>query len=493
MHLIRLTISRFLPLCMVVAVASVATDSRALTIAYANPAGANDFAVDANWVDGVAPGLSDIGLIDGVDGVTDYAYLDSTRSIQRFTIATDNGNMGGLELRNGGNLTALASSVSYIGARGPGHLRLLNGSALATSNTLFVGWGDLAGHGTGTVTQSGGSFSTTAGITMGVSAADTNFAASAGTYNLNSGNINLGSTLIVGLAGNGTFNMNGGSVTTGNFLQIGRTGNGTFTQTAGTLSVNRSSSEAMVIGAVAGGIGKYEISGGSMSVTTSGAGGVALGVAAGTASGTFKIVGSAPTSISITGDYTQNPNSNLSLDIGTGITPISLTGNAKLDGSLNVKFTTTPTPGQAFTIMNYGGTLTGNFALFDNLVDSPAGPNTVPLLISYGSGTADAITLKVALPGDYDKNGIVESADYGLWRQLFGTVGTSDADGNNDSVVDGADYVIWRRGFSAGGSGSGIVQGAAVPEPRSLVLFCLAAVGLHFYASNRRRKLCATN
>jgi len=372
---------------------------RAATIAYANPAGANDFTVGANWTGGVAPGASDIATIDGVDGTIDYCYLDTTRSIQRFTLASNNGNSGGLELRSGATLNATLNNVSYVGARGTANLRIMSGASMTTINVLNVGWGDAAGHGVGTVTQSGGSFAanTSAGnITLGVAAADANFPASVGTYNLNGGVINLGNTLIVGMAGIGYFNMNGGSVTTGSFLQIGRTGTGTFTQTNGILNVNRSSGDAMVIAALAGATGKYEISGGSLSVATTGVNsGVAVGVAAGTANGTFKVVGNGPSSISITGDYRQFAGANLTLEIGSGITPINLSGNATLGGALNVSFSSTPTPGQQFTIMNYGGTQTGSFATFDMLVDSPLGPDTIPLSISYGSGSASAVVLTV--------------------------------------------------------------------------------------------------
>lgn len=375
------------------------TAIRAATIAYANNPGVNDFAVGANWTGGVAPSTADIATIDGVDGVVNYAYLDTARTIQRFTIASANGNSGGIEVRSGGSLTAsITNNVSYVGARGTGYLRILNGGAVATSNVLNVGWGDATGHGTGTVTQSGGSYTgnTTAGnITIGVAAADANFPASVGTYNLSNGSVNLGGSLVVGMAGIGTFNMTGGSVTTGSFLQIGRTGNGAFTQTAGPLIVNRTSSDAMVIGAVAGGVGKYEISGGSLAVNTTGAAGVAVGIPAGTSTGTFKVVGNSATSIAITGDYKQYANSNLSLDIGTGVTPINLTGSATLGGALNVSFTTTPSVGQQFPIMNYGGALTGAFSTFDTLVDSPAGTDSVLLSISYGTGSNSSVVLTV--------------------------------------------------------------------------------------------------
>ena len=86
----------------------------------------------------------------------------------------------------------------------------------------------------------------------------------------------------------------------------------------------------------------------------------------------------------------------------------------------------------------------------------------------------DGVITFSSIPGDYDKNGLVNTADYAKWRQLFGTVGASDADGNGDNVVNGADYVIWRNNLGAAGNGSGSFQGATVPEPSACVLWLLA-------------------
>jgi Calcineurin-like phosphoesterase len=70
------------------------------------------------------------------------------------------------------------------------------------------------------------------------------------------------------------------------------------------------------------------------------------------------------------------------------------------------------------------------------------------------------------LPGDYNRDALVDNFDYQTWRSQFGrTTGWRSADGNGDGVVDSADFVIWRNAF--GGSGSGAAS--AVPEPHSLV------------------------
>ena len=111
-----------------------------------------------------------------------------------------------------------------------------------------------------------------------------------------------------------------------------------------------------------------------------------------------------------------------------------------------------------------------------------AGMETLVGTVEYDDGV---IEFDSAIPGDYDKNGIVEAADYTKWRQLFGTT-NSDADGNGDNTVNAADYVVWRDNLGAMNSGLGGFQGAAVPEPASVVLgFVAIAVTV---AAERRRQ-----
>ena len=49
---------------------------------------------------------------------------------------------------------------------------------------------------------------------------------------------------------------------------------------------------------------------------------------------------------------------------------------------------------------------------------------------------------------DYNDNGVVDAADYVLWRNANGpTAAGLAADGNNDGIVNQADYDLWRSHF----------------------------------------------
>jgi hypothetical protein len=88
----------------------------------------------------------------------------------------------------------------------------------------------------------------------------------------------------------------------------------------------------------------------------------------------------------------------------------------------------------------------------------------------------------LGLPGDYNGDGTVGSADYVVWRESLGqqVAVYSGADGSGNGVVDQADYDFWRARFGAtlaGGSGSGAAL-AAVPEPGAALLAVFAALGV---------------
>jgi hypothetical protein len=91
--------------------------------------------------------------------------------------------------------------------------------------------------------------------------------------------------------------------------------------------------------------------------------------------------------------------------------------------------------------------------------------------------------------GDYNGNGVVDAADYVLWRKTLNQPAFpagSGADGNANGTIDSGDYDFWRARFgnSVPGGASGAVNGA-VPEPASAALLLLGAL---FVAAFGRRR-----
>ncbi|MCC7087199.1 MAG: PEP-CTERM sorting domain-containing protein, partial [Pirellulales bacterium] len=71
----------------------------------------------------------------------------------------------------------------------------------------------------------------------------------------------------------------------------------------------------------------------------------------------------------------------------------------------------------------------------------------------------------VGLTGDYNSNGVVDAADYVLWRKNPGNF-PADA------------YATWRSHFGQpSGSGSGAATNTTVPEPATLLMMMFAATG----------------
>jgi hypothetical protein len=108
----------------------------------------------------------------------------------------------------------------------------------------------------------------------------------------------------------------------------------------------------------------------------------------------------------------------------------------------------------------------------------------VPASIN-GNGNIDALEyflLQLAYPpGDYNHDGDVDTEDYDLWTETYGT---SDprADGNNDGAIDAADYVFWRKHQGASGAGDFLLTplntaaaSTTIPEPATTILLLLAA------------------
>ena len=97
--------------------------------------------------------------------------------------------------------------------------------------------------------------------------------------------------------------------------------------------------------------------------------------------------------------------------------------------------------------------------------------------INTGNTQFDWAEIIVGVPaGDYNENGIVDTADYTVWRNSLGTTiaAWDGADGDGDGMVTAADYDVWKENFGVTipslGSGG---NAATVPEPNALPLILL--------------------
>jgi hypothetical protein len=82
------------------------------------------------------------------------------------------------------------------------------------------------------------------------------------------------------------------------------------------------------------------------------------------------------------------------------------------------------------------------------------------------------------LTGDYNGDGVVNLADYTLWRDSLGATGLGlAADGSGNGVVGISDYQLWAENF---GNMSASVASHQVPEPNALLLLCCTTVGWIF-------------
>ena len=80
--------------------------------------------------------------------------------------------------------------------------------------------------------------------------------------------------------------------------------------------------------------------------------------------------------------------------------------------------------------------------------------------------------------GDYNHNGVVDTADYTVWRDTLGQTGEGlPADGNGNGSIDSADYDVWKMHFGETiGGGGASNQRVPVPEPATNVLLFIGTV-----------------
>lgn len=191
------------------------------------------------------------------------------------------------------------------------------------------------------------------------------------------------------------------------------------------------------------------------------------------------------------GNVHFSPSTRLNIEIG-GTTPgvqydqVRVSEQLSLHGTLDVSLINgfSPELDDSFVILDWG-TLVGAFA--DMQLPALAGSlawNTSQL---YSTGTLTVVA--VDLPGDYNDDGVVDAADYVVWRKFEDTSRALPNDPNG-VPIDGDQYDTWRNNFresGAPGSGGFDRHDRAVPEQASFVLLFTALISKFATRGCRRR------
>jgi hypothetical protein len=102
---------------------------------------------------------------------------------------------------------------------------------------------------------------------------------------------------------------------------------------------------------------------------------------------------------------------------------------------------------------------------------------------------------QTTLPWDYNHDGVVNAADYTVWRN---SLGQSDPDPENNPLaananrngsVDLKDYAAWKYHFGEslpGGGASAAIGSSSVPEPTTALLLVIGVI-ISSHGRSRRK------
>lgn len=156
---------------------------------------------------------------------------------------------------------------------------------------------------------------------------------------------------------------------------------------------------------------------------------------------------------------------------GSSHSIIQVTDDARIgNGELVVELSGySPVAGDSYTLLQTGDStgVNGEFKAVD-LTLAPLGSGLEWDLVY----NADSVVLSVLdntpqLTGDYNGNGVIDAADYTVWRDALG--GTTLLNDPTPGTVDESDYTYWKTNFGATAGDASLAE-ANVPEPSTLLL-----------------------
>ena len=167
---------------------------------------------------------------------------------------------------------------------------------------------------------------------------------------------------------------------------------------------------------------------------------------------------------------------------------VVVSGNVSLEATtiLNLPAVFTPSVVQSFTLIDNQGAnpIGGTFSNYAEGASVFYGAQEYHLTYTGGTGNDLVLAPVVAsVLGDYNNNGVVDAADYVLWRNggpLQNEVETAGS-------VTPEDYTAWRARFgnTAGSGSSNLGSSSAVPEPATVLLVAIALSSVFTFRRGR--------
>lgn len=185
--------------------------------------------------------------------------------------------------------------------------------------------------------------------------------------------------------------------------------------------------------------------------------------------------GDSPAEVEFEGDLALAGTNTLLIEIagpalGDDYDSLTVAGDAVIDGLLSVSLDDfTPTPGQQFTILSASSVIDNGLVL--------GGPDASAFSLLVGGDSVVLQAVGALLAGDYNSDGVVNIADYTVWRDNLGApAGTLDND-TTGGTIGAAQYDLWKSNFGATLPLAGLSQ-TTVPEPSTVMLLLLGAAAV---------------
>ena len=180
--------------------------------------------------------------------------------------------------------------------------------------------------------------------------------------------------------------------------------------------------------------------------------------------------GNSPGNTTISGFFTIN-SGDLEIELASAASfdTVAVTGDATLGGDLRVRLLSgfVPQNNQVFAILS-SQTTSGGFANLSSsgrvLIEGGGS-----LLVTISNTQVSLSDFLSDLAGDYNNDGVVDAADYVVWRHSLSNNAPLKNETATLGTVDQADYDAWRSHFGAT-LGQSLNSTSVVPEPSANLL-----------------------